>query len=432
MVVAAIVVGAAWIVAALPREEEPQQEILPNVAWPKDTDGDRYPDSEDAFPDDPNEWADINRNGIGDNSDLNSTDADNDGYNDLVDLKDGMDAGILIELKSTKIVDEVDYLTGMAEIYFNIKINDRQEARIDDAGYPYILDIGQYYYIGKSLRFNIDDNRRYDKISIELVEEDYTSNDDLVDLDGVNLGDRTLDIMLDIVNGTWYGDDTSGLADGSLDGSQSTDDDDGALSYNITVVPISGLKNYYWSFEGNDYSMQLNLSARDYYELKYSQVERWPSTYDEARGFVTVGDPSVAGAASELDALASAIGLSDLERANFVLSFVQSIDYSFDNVSAGANEYWRFPLETLYDQTGDCEDTSILYASIMEAMGVDAVLLLLPGQMAVGISCPGATGGHYYFESTDYYYCETTGPGWVVGEVPSEMRNAEVDLVQVP
>jgi hypothetical protein len=431
ILVALMVLGAAWVVTRLPRE--PDEQITPeNVEWPRDTDGDRYPDVEDAFPNNPNEWADHNQNGIGDNSENNSTDFDDDGYNDLVDLNDSMDLGILIELKSAKVVDEVDLLTGIAEIYFDIKINDRQEAHIDDVGYPYIFDVGSYYYIGKSLRFNVDDNHRYTKISIGMEEEDYTSQDDQVDLDGVNLGDKSLDIMFDMVNGTWYGDDAQGLANGSKDGSGSSDDDDGMLNYDITVVPISGLKTYYWSYDGDEYSMQLSLSAKDYYQLKYSQVDRWPSTYDDARVFVTVDDPAVTEAASQLDGLAVSLGLTPLEEANFLLSFVQSIDYSFDNVSAGANEYWRFPLETLYDQTGDCEDTSILYASIMEATGYDAILLLLPGHMAVGLSCPGADGGHYHFESVDYFYCETTGSGWVVGEVPPEMRQVEVDPIQVP
>ncbi|MDD1746442.1 MAG: hypothetical protein LUQ16_01625 [Methanomassiliicoccales archaeon] len=420
----------AWVVTFLPKQ--PEEEVTPNVEWPKDTDGDRYTDAEDVFPTDPTEWADANQNGIGDNSESYPTDADDDGYNDLVDLKDGVDVGILVEIKSAKVIDDVDLVTGVAQVYFNVKINERQEARIDDAGYPYLFEVGSFYQIGKSLRFNVDDNRRYTKISISMVDEDYTSQDDMVDIDGVNPGDRTMDVMFDLVNGTWYGDDTTRLADGSLDGSASSDDDDGALSYDLSVTSLSGLKTYRWSYGNDDFEMQLNLSARQYYQLKYSDVERWPSTYEEARAFVTVTDPSVLEVASELDGMASALGLSPLERANFALSFVQGIDYSFDNVSAGANEYWRFPLETLYDQTGDCEDTSILYASITEAMDYDAVLLLLPGHMAVGLSCPGADGGHIELGGVDYYYCETTGPGWEIGEVPPEMRNVETDPVQVP
>jgi len=44
---------------------------------PTDTDGDGYPDSTDAFPTDPNEWADADGDGIGDNADTD--DGDDDG-----------------------------------------------------------------------------------------------------------------------------------------------------------------------------------------------------------------------------------------------------------------------------------------------------------------------------------------------------------------
>lgn len=49
-------------IAALVAEEPPPED--------PDTDGDGYPDSEDAFPLDPTEWADADGDGVGDNSDL--------------------------------------------------------------------------------------------------------------------------------------------------------------------------------------------------------------------------------------------------------------------------------------------------------------------------------------------------------------------------
>jgi hypothetical protein len=60
-----------------------------------------------------------------------------------------------------------------------------------------------------------------------------------------------------------------------------------------------------------------------------------------------------------------------------------------------ADEYWRFPVETLYDETGDCEDTSFLFASVAEAMGYDAVILMLPGHAAVGIASDQASGAYF-------------------------------------
>ena len=49
-------------------------------------DNDGVLDSYDKFPDDPDEWADFDDDGIGDNSD---PDDDGDGYSDIVELREG-------------------------------------------------------------------------------------------------------------------------------------------------------------------------------------------------------------------------------------------------------------------------------------------------------------------------------------------------------
>ncbi len=43
----------------------------------------------------------------------------------------------------------------------------------------------------------------------------------------------------------------------------------------------------------------------------------------------------------------------------------------------------RFPAETLVDGEGDCDDLAVLYASLLEASGVPALLLLTPGHVLV-------------------------------------------------
>ncbi len=45
--------------------------VVSGDAAPVDTDGDGVPDDEDVFPNDPNEWADSDSDGVGDNADLN-------------------------------------------------------------------------------------------------------------------------------------------------------------------------------------------------------------------------------------------------------------------------------------------------------------------------------------------------------------------------
>ncbi|MBM4248745.1 MAG: hypothetical protein FJ149_04810 [Euryarchaeota archaeon] len=50
--------------------------IVMRLAVDTDTDGDGYPDSSDAFPEDPKEWKDTDRDGVGDNSDARPLDPD--------------------------------------------------------------------------------------------------------------------------------------------------------------------------------------------------------------------------------------------------------------------------------------------------------------------------------------------------------------------
>ena len=56
--------------------------VFPGVSTSTDSDQDGYPDSNDAFPQDPTEWFDTDNDGIGNNAD---TDDDGDGYLDTVD-----------------------------------------------------------------------------------------------------------------------------------------------------------------------------------------------------------------------------------------------------------------------------------------------------------------------------------------------------------
>jgi hypothetical protein len=125
--------------------------------------------------------------------------------------------------------------------------------------------------------------------------------------------------------------------------------------------------------------------------------------------------------------LALRYNLPESEKVNLMIAFVQSMPYVPDNVSTSYDEYPRYPIETLVDNGGDCEDTSILMASLLQMMGHDVALIELPGHMAVGIS--GKFSGFYYeFEGKKYFYIETTGRGWRIGEMPPEFTGLKANL----
>ena len=106
----------------------------------------------------------------------------------------------------------------------------------------------------------------------------------------------------------------------------------------------------------------------------------------------------------------------DVEIINFVASFVQNLEYAKDD---SQQDYPRFPIESLKDSKGDCEDKAILTASILDSLGYNVSLLKIPNHVAVGVRLgKSATVYDYYIEQ--YYFLETTSSGWILGKVPPE------------
>ena len=127
--------------------------------------------------------------------------------------------------------------------------------------------------------------------------------------------------------------------------------------------------------------------------------------------------------------------------ANIILAFTQYIEYQYDSDVHGTDEYWQFPLETLFLESGDCEDTSILFCALAEYMGYDTCMFIFSGHMGAGVSLesfsssnrsgtvePGVYGWNLKTGTDDegndvttaFYYGETTATGWMIGEIPSK------------
>ena len=96
-----------------------------------------------------------------------------------------------------------------------------------------------------------------------------------------------------------------------------------------------------------------------------------------------------------------------------VTSMVQTMEYRVDPASLAA----KFPIETLGDGYGDCDDKTLLAAAVLARDGYDvAILLFKPEQhVALGIRAPGLE-----YPGTAYAYAETTGPS-LVGVVPETL-----------
>ncbi|HWR25517.1 MAG TPA: hypothetical protein VN278_04695 [Methanosarcina sp.] len=202
----------------------------------------------------------------------------------------------------------------------------------------------------------------------------------------------------------------------------------GALFTEEPESPGKSSRTYLWDYKGYSWHLTLLLDDKLYNEYKSRTRNR---DYD-----LFASDPSedslIKNIGDTLLSLSKEHGLDKDEIPGLCVSFVQSLNYTSDITSSGYDQYPRFPYETLYENGGDCEDTSILSVALLQEMGYDVVLLELPEHMAIGIKCdPEKEGKFFEYNGSRYYYLETTGDNWEIGEVPKEYADQPVQIIPV-
>ncbi len=186
-------------------------------------------------------------------------------------------------------------------------------------------------------------------------------------------------------------------------------------------------RKYTWTYNG-EWSWELYLPKKVY--EYYREQPRLPIDYFSVYITNPLDDDYIEALAREIEEAGNRNGFSDWETVNLAISFVQSLKYTSDNVTTPYDEYPRYPIETLVDRGGDCEDTSILTAAILNAMGYDVVLIQLPVHMAVGILGGEDVQGTYFKDGDKkYFYLETTGEGWEIGEVPPQYSGIDTATI---
>jgi hypothetical protein len=118
------------------------------------------------------------------------------------------------------------------------------------------------------------------------------------------------------------------------------------------------------------------------------------------------------------------------------LDFVQGIPWTNDSLTRNNTDYWQYPVETLFDYGGDCEDHAILFASLVKFLDIKVILigadvadenLIKNGHMMAGV---WFNESNFYlgdevqpYMGKDYYICETTPSSSIIGDHPWEIYN---------
>ena len=194
-------------------------------------------------------------------------------------------------------------------------------------------------------------------------------------------------------------------------------------------------QEFVWDYAGQEWTFSLAIPSALYEH--YAAKERLPYIHDGMFA-VYATDPLqgelVERMAEGLSAAAAREGWSLRQQVEFTLALIQAMEYVADDMSKGVAQYARYPVETLVEQVGDCKDKSILYASLLSAMGIDVVFIVLagePGHLAVGVKGEDFSGTYYDDQGSRYYYAETTSSGWRIGEMPDEYRSQKATIVPV-
>lgn len=196
------------------------------------------------------------------------------------------------------------------------------------------------------------------------------------------------------------------------------------------IKEINVKQHFEWEYGYSEWTWDLTIPLVLY--LDYRAFHR-PSDFDDyvKLSLDSRDDYYIESLVDGLEEAAENKGFSKYETVEYVISFVQSLPYTEDNVETPWDEYPRYPIETIFDRGGDCEDTSILVAALLDEMNYDVCLLILENEehCAVGIAGgEGIHGTYYLVDDTKYFFLETTGTGWEIGELPSSITDGTAQI----
>jgi len=198
-------------------------------------------------------------------------------------------------------------------------------------------------------------------------------------------------------------------------------------------------RTFAWSYR-TDWTWEMELPHDVVTNYQQKARPKWNGSFAYYSRFIEPEDRGTRIVAAGIkEALAEYKDWSEMDRLMFVVTMIQQMPYIADSISSG-DDYTNYPVETLYDGGGDCEDKAILSASLLKRMGFDVKLIFLEtsdkkrSHVALGVSLKNEKdleGSYWEFKDRKYFYLETTYPGWQIGEVPAEWQNLLGIVIEV-
>jgi len=225
---------------------------------------------------------------------------------------------------------------------------------------------------------------------------------------------------------------------GTSDFSRDTDKDGVPDKYDI--VPTKKGRNVVkfieWDYQTPwKWEVAIPIDVLSYYEKVKRPV--WVGDYSYFSKFIDANDSGIRQLSSGLKNAIDKQKQSPkpwtyYEQIMFVVKMVQNLRYTDDKLT-GFDDYAKFPMQTISDGTGDCEDLAILAAALLHKMKFDVKLVHLDREKSkiahLGIAVWGdhnAKGKNWSQKGKRYFYIETTDNDYGFGEMPDEWEKDDV------
>ncbi|MDV0446572.1 hypothetical protein MsAg5_04170 [Methanosarcinaceae archaeon Ag5] len=187
-------------------------------------------------------------------------------------------------------------------------------------------------------------------------------------------------------------------------------------------------RTYNWTYDNQSWSYTVSVPIDMYNDYRNKSHTRG----DYSQYAVSPDDRAVLGQIVDSFKQQGALyNYSEDQVVENMIAFIQAMPYTSDSVTTGFDEYPRYPIETLVDGGGDCEDSSILAAALLNEMGYDTALLGFDNHMALGVAGIDNAAGTYFERNGKYYYVETTSNDYDIGEVPPGVDKSTIHIYKM-
>ncbi len=183
-------------------------------------------------------------------------------------------------------------------------------------------------------------------------------------------------------------------------------------------------RTYIWYYGGYKFTQTLTFQTSDYNYYrslsKASPYAEYATQHNTNRYLEQV--------AAKLDEDAADLGYTGIKLVEYLVAFVQqTIIYTPDPT---IYEYPKYPIESLVEQKGDCEDKAAALVALLKTFGFDAIMVNLPGHMAAAVACDNC-GGYYTHNGKKYSFIETSQPNWKIGQLTTLSSNNSATLLDI-